>query len=90
MPVAVKNDPNDKSLFSNEGVKELIPPPNFDYRTHELDLAEVEGVIARVTNHLVHLKASDPRFTYTRTLWAQWATCRKVAILTASRGWTSH
>lgn len=65
MTVTLKNDPNDKSLFSNEGVKELIPPPAFDYRTYELDLGEVEDVIERVTHHLVHLKASDPRFTYT-------------------------
>lgn len=73
MTVTIKNDPNDKSLFSNEGVVELIPPPTFDYRTYELKPDEVEDVINRVTDHMVHLKASDPRFTYTRephvTLW---------------------
>ena len=68
MTQSIKNDPNDKGLFSNEGVKELIPPFNFDYRTHEIGTEEVEDVIARVTDHLVHLKASDPRFLYTRKL----------------------
>jgi hypothetical protein len=61
----IKNDPNDKGLFSNEGVKELIPPFNFNYRTHEIELDEVEDVIARVTDHMVHLEASDSRFLYT-------------------------
>lgn len=66
MTVTIKNDPNDKSLFSNEGVVELIPPPSFDYRAYKLEVDEVEDLIQRVTEHLVHLKASDPRFTYTR------------------------
>ena len=66
MTQSIKNDPNDKGLFSNEGVNELIPPFNFDYTTHVIEVDEVEDVIARVTEYMVHLKASDPRFLYTR------------------------
>ena len=66
MTQSIKSDPNDQSLFSNKGVKELIPPFNFDYRTHEIEVQEVEDVIQRVTDCMVNLSASDPRFLYTR------------------------
>jgi hypothetical protein len=66
MTQTIKSDPNDQSLFSNKGVKELIPPFNFDHRTHKIEVEEVEDVIQRVTDCMVNLSASDPRFLYTR------------------------
>jgi hypothetical protein len=83
MTRTIKSDPNDQSLFSNKGVKELIPPFNFDYRAHEIKVEEVEDVIQRVTECMVNLSASDPRFLYTRK-------CCSPSIAEGSGGWEGH
>ena len=83
MTQTIKSDPNDQSLFSNKGVKELIPPFNFDYTTHEIEVEEVEDVIQRVTDCMVNLSASDPRFLYTRTYCS-------LCVSNGSGGWEGH
>ena len=83
MTQTLKSDPNDQSLFSNKGVKELIPPFNFDYRTHDIGLEEVEDVIQRVTDCMVKLSASDPRFLYTRK-------CCFPSVADDSGGWEGY
>jgi hypothetical protein len=83
MTQTIKSDPNDQSLFSNKGVKELIPPFNFDYKTHEIQIEEVEDVIQRVTECMVNLSASDPRFLYTRKYCSP-------TIADISGGWEGH